>query len=61
VIALTGYGRDEDRRRATSAGFNYHLVKPVELDVLRGLGARGGCADRKRFKLHGARPEEVPV
>jgi two-component system CheB/CheR fusion protein len=49
LIALTGYGRDEDRDRATSVGFNYHLVKPVELDVLRSLVAR---ADRRRLTVH---------
>jgi signal transduction histidine kinase/CheY-like chemotaxis protein len=30
LIALTGYGQDEDRRRALEAGFDAHLVKPVE-------------------------------
>jgi signal transduction histidine kinase len=30
LIALTGYGQTEDRRRALEAGFNDHLVKPVE-------------------------------
>jgi CheY-like chemotaxis protein len=30
LIALTGYGQTEDRRRALAAGFNDHLVKPVE-------------------------------
>jgi CheY-like chemotaxis protein len=34
LIALTGYGRDPDRRRALDAGFDEHLVKPVDLDVL---------------------------
>src|SRR5262249_38848592 len=28
LVALTGYGRDEDRARALAAGFDYHLVKP---------------------------------
>jgi CheY-like chemotaxis protein len=35
VIALTGYGQDDDRRRSQEAGFNAHLVKPVDLDILR--------------------------
>jgi CheY-like chemotaxis protein len=35
VIALTGYGQDDDRRRSYEAGFNAHLVKPVDLDTLR--------------------------
>jgi CheY-like chemotaxis protein len=30
AIALTAYGRVEDRDRALNAGFNYHIVKPVE-------------------------------
>jgi signal transduction histidine kinase/ActR/RegA family two-component response regulator len=36
LVALTGYGRPEDRRRAQDAGFEVHLVKPVEPeDLLR--------------------------
>jgi signal transduction histidine kinase len=34
IIALTGYGREGDRRRSSEAGFDAHLVKPVSLDVL---------------------------
>jgi PAS domain S-box-containing protein len=34
LIALSGYGRDEDRQRATAAGFTHHLVKPVEPQAL---------------------------
>ena len=34
LVALTGYGQDEDRRRATEAGFDAFLVKPVEPDEL---------------------------
>ena len=34
LIALTGYGRDPDRRRALDAGFDEHLVKPVEFEKL---------------------------
>src|SRR6185503_4884048 len=30
LIALTGYGQDEDRRRALDAGFDHHLTKPVQ-------------------------------
>ena len=29
IIALTGWGRDEDRQRTSETGFDYHLVKPV--------------------------------
>ena len=34
LVALTGYGQPEDRRRALDAGFNAHLVKPVKMDEL---------------------------
>ena len=34
LVALTGYGQAEDRRRAVAAGFDDHLVKPVDLDAL---------------------------
>lgn len=37
IIALTGWGRDEDRRRAEEAGFDGHLVKPVHVSALRQL------------------------
>jgi two-component system, chemotaxis family, CheB/CheR fusion protein len=34
LVALTGYGQDEDRQRAQEAGFDYHLVKPVDFAKL---------------------------
>jgi CheY-like chemotaxis protein len=34
LVALTGYARDEDRERTRAAGFDHHLVKPVDLDDL---------------------------
>jgi CheY-like chemotaxis protein len=37
LVALTGYGRDEDRRRSHAAGFDDHLVKPIDPDVLERL------------------------
>jgi CheY-like chemotaxis protein len=37
LVALTGYGGEDDRRRSREAGFDHHLVKPVGLDALRGL------------------------
>lgn len=37
LIALTGYGQEEDIRRAREAGFDYHLLKPVGLEELRTL------------------------
>src|SRR5438552_3409473 len=40
LVALTGYGREEDKQHAMAAGFDYHLVKPVKPDALHGLVAR---------------------
>jgi len=37
LVALTGWGQDEDRRRSQEAGFNFHIVKPVELSALEEL------------------------
>jgi CheY-like chemotaxis protein len=37
LIALTGWGSDEDRRRSREAGIDHHLVKPVDLNVLQDL------------------------
>jgi PAS domain S-box-containing protein len=42
LVALTGYGSQEDRRQTREAGFDDHLVKPVDLDALRELLASLG-------------------
>ena len=34
LVAMTGFGRDEDRRRTAEAGFDHHLVKPVDFAAL---------------------------
>src|SRR5262249_46799779 len=34
LVAFTGYGQEEDRRRVRQAGFDFHLVKPVEVAEL---------------------------
>ena len=34
LVALTGYGQEDDRRRSREAGFDHHLVKPVDPDTL---------------------------
>ena len=34
LIAATGWGQDEDRRRALAAGFNHHLTKPMDATAL---------------------------
>jgi PAS domain S-box-containing protein len=37
LIALTGWGQESDRRRSQSAGFDYHLTKPADINVLETL------------------------
>jgi CheY-like chemotaxis protein/nitrogen-specific signal transduction histidine kinase len=37
LIALTGYGQSEDREKSCAAGFDAHLVKPLDLEMLRKL------------------------
>jgi CheY-like chemotaxis protein len=39
MIALTGWGQTDARRRTLEAGFNQHLVKPVELEQLLALAS----------------------
>ncbi len=40
LIAQTGWGQDDDRRRTHAAGFDYHVVKPVDPTALMGLLAQ---------------------
>lgn len=40
LVALTGYGRPEDKDRAMAAGFDYHLVKPVDVGTLQAVVGR---------------------
>ena len=46
IVALTGYARKEDRQEAMQAGFNYHLVKPIEPARLEHLLASLEDVDR---------------
>jgi signal transduction histidine kinase len=58
LVALTGYGHEENRLQAQAAGFDHHLVKPVDLDVLQQLftahlqlqsrGQGSGARDQRR-------------
>ena len=42
LVALTGWGQDEDREKSREAGFDGHLVKPVDLPQLQELLKRPG-------------------
>ena len=55
MVALTGWGKEEDRKRTKEAGFDHHLVKPVALDMLTNvLDSVGGADDP------GADPSKLP-
>jgi signal transduction histidine kinase/ActR/RegA family two-component response regulator len=45
LVALTGWGQDEDRRRSRSAGFDHHLIKPADVGEIKALLAslQGRC------------------
>jgi signal transduction histidine kinase len=61
LIALTGFGREEDRERALSAGFDFHLTKPaVPRDLRRALRSNtdDGTGDARPGKQ---RPEHAPA
>jgi CheY-like chemotaxis protein len=55
LIAVSGYGQDQDRRRSSVAGFEHHLVKPVDVETLLGLLAQGE-SDRSRPPASADRP-----
>ena len=54
LVALTGYGRDEDKERSRAAGFDQHLVKPIDPDMLGPLVARLAMT-------HETGPEPAPL
>jgi PAS domain S-box-containing protein len=47
LIALTGFGRDQDRHLALAAGFDHHLTKPVDPEALRKVLARVASGERR--------------
>jgi CheY-like chemotaxis protein/anti-sigma regulatory factor (Ser/Thr protein kinase) len=52
LVALSGYGGDEDRRRAVEAGFDHHLVKPPDLAMLADLLDRVAESIAERRVVH---------
>jgi len=45
LIAVTGWGQESDRQRSFAAGFDFHLVKPVDLEKLNQLLSKVSAAD----------------
>jgi CheY-like chemotaxis protein len=56
IVAITGYGQESDRLRSQEAGFSEHLVKPVDLEDLKGVLLRCGEAGA----MHATPPPDVP-
>ena len=48
LVAVTGYGQQNDRRRSREAGFDHHWIKPLSAEMLSDLLAALDAADRKR-------------
>jgi CheY-like chemotaxis protein len=42
LVALTGWGGEEDKRRSKEAGFDHHVVKPVDVEILKDILANCG-------------------
>jgi CheY-like chemotaxis protein len=52
MVALTGWGQSQDKQRAREAGFDLHLVKPVNPDMLAEVLSAGGKADDSAQKTN---------
>jgi CheY-like chemotaxis protein len=37
IVALTGWGQEQDRRRSREAGFDHHIIKPADINALQAL------------------------
>lgn len=56
LIAITGYGQPEDRLRSYDAGFDFHLVKPVDLELLQSVLTTGKSPGADRPEPLGQEP-----
>lgn len=53
LVALTGWGQEQHRRRSAESGFNHHLTKPVEFEVLQQiLSAADSCLPQRNVAAH---------
>jgi CheY-like chemotaxis protein len=51
LVALTGWGQEDDRRRSKEAGFDHHMTKPVEFSTLQRLLAESTPRQRDRRRI----------
>jgi DNA-binding response OmpR family regulator len=55
LIAVTGWGDEKDKRQSSDAGFNIHMVKPVDAEgILKRLNAIDDLQPRKKSTQSGA-------
>jgi signal transduction histidine kinase/ActR/RegA family two-component response regulator len=56
IVALTGWGQEEDRQRSTAAGFDEHLTKPVDINRLEAIATQcaGEASDGSPSSIGGA-------
>ncbi len=59
IVALTGYGHAEDIRRATAAGFDAHVVKPVDFETLNQILGNFDPAARSGHGAEKRRPQNI--
>jgi len=50
LVALTGWGQEEDRRRSKEAGFDHHMTKPIDFEALRNLLTQTGFESRRSVR-----------
>src|SRR5689334_3217520 len=58
IVAVSGYGQEQDRVRSKSVGFDYHVVKPIDPNVLAGLV---GSLRLSRDAAQGELPAHAPL
>jgi CheY-like chemotaxis protein len=63
LVAITGYGRPEDRRRAKEAGFDAHLTTPLDVEQLAGIIPRAADPDtgHQPQGCEGGRPDDPAI
>ena len=61
LVAISGYGTEEDQRRSSDAGFDHHLVKPVDVEVLHAViaGAADSIGEPETLRLAPLRKQRI--
>ena len=59
LVALTGWGQDEDLRQSRAAGFDHHLVKPPDIERLREILADSACGPPAQRRASPGQPRVV--